>query len=89
MCNLLDEHINEHIDKFWENSKLLKVAIAASVAGMISSTAAIAADPTFFRIGTGGAGGLISLLVEPLPMAFQRLRVHVLVIRVANVVSLA
>ncbi len=37
--------------------KLLKVAIAASVAGMISSTAAIAADPTFFRIGTGGAGG--------------------------------
>ncbi len=37
--------------------KLLKVAIAASVAGMICSTAAIAADPTFFRIGTGGAGG--------------------------------
>lgn len=37
--------------------KLLKIAIAASVAGMISSTAAIAADPTFFRIGTGGAGG--------------------------------
>ena len=37
--------------------KLLKVAIAASVAGMISSSAAIAADPTFFRIGTGGAGG--------------------------------
>ena len=37
--------------------KFIKVAIAASVAGMITSTAAIAADPTFFRIGTGGAGG--------------------------------
>jgi TRAP transporter TAXI family solute receptor len=37
--------------------KLMKLAIAASVAGMIGSTAAIAADPTFFRIGTGGAGG--------------------------------
>jgi TRAP transporter TAXI family solute receptor len=37
--------------------KLMKLAIAASVAGIIGSTAAIAADPTFFRIGTGGAGG--------------------------------
>ena len=37
--------------------KFIKLVIATAVAGLISSSAAIAADPTFFRIGTGGAGG--------------------------------
>ena len=43
----------------------------ASVAGMIGSTAAIAADPTFFRIGTGGAGGTYFPIGGTILMVFQ------------------
>ena len=68
--------------------KLFKLAIMASVAGMIGSTAAIAADPTFLELAQVAQGAHISPLVVLLLMVFQRRQAPVPVIRVDSVVCL-